>query len=309
METLFNWYNGNIKDTKPRGLVSLKYFIEVHQNPIEDIKEVFEKIQFAADTGDKELKSKLKQENLYYFTPAAIFTGGRKYANIKSFTGLAQIDIDGLEHEEAIDLKHWLFENYQEFYCCYLSPSGQGVKGIIKIPVSKNVKEFKEFYQGIEDEFDWIAGFDSAPKNVALPLFLSIDENILYREHPNTWIAKGELQDATKLPNLTSQKPTGLTIFGDASIYKSEAYYKLITLQIFRSKIDSINDNGHPQLRSACLVLGSRCGAGYLMTGEAEQYAEQLIRSNSYLSKGIAGYITTMRWCIKNGYNNPKYYK
>tara|TARA_R110002020_G_scaffold59128_2_gene161538 strand:- start:940 stop:1881 length:942 start_codon:yes stop_codon:yes gene_type:complete len=301
------WYNGNIKDTTPRGLITLEQFISSHKNPSKNILKAFDEIEQASMDGDKELKAKLKTTKLFYFTPSAIFSKGRKYTNITEFTGLAQIDVDGLEPEEAIDLKNYLFDNYNEIYCSYLSPSRRGVKALIRIPIVKSVSEFKEYYQGIENELNWISGFDSAPKNLALPLFISWDTDILYRENANVWNNKGELQKEN-LPNLNSKPPSFPIIEGDENVFKSQAYFKKTTIDIFTKKIDLINDNGHPQLRSACLVLGSRVGAGYLTSGEALSLAESLIRSNHYLSKGISGYISTANWSIRKSMNNPKYY-
>jgi hypothetical protein len=303
----FQWYNGNIKDTTPRGTINLEQFISSHQNPTKEILEAFDQIEQASIDGNKELKAQLKTTKLFYFTPSALFEGGRKYTNITSFTGLAQIDIDGLEPEDAIDLKNYLFDNYQEVFCAYLSPSRTGVKALMRIPLVKDVKEFKEYYQGIENELNWISGFDSAPKNLALPLFISWDSDILYREEATVWTKKGELQ-AENLPNLNSKPPTMPIIEGDETVFKSQAYFKKTSMDIFAKKIQEITDNGHPQLLSACLVLGSRVGAGYLSQSEAEQYAEHCIRNNSYLSKGTNGYVSTMRWCIKKSINNPKYY-
>lgn len=305
----FQYYDGNIRHAVPRGFVSLGQFVSAHKSPTEKILKVFDQIEEAAKIGDKKLKSKLKTENLYYFTPGAIFKGRRKYSEIKGFTGLAQIDIDDLTEPEALDLKEYLFDNHEQFFCVYLSPSRTGVKGLMRIPIVTTIKQYKEYYQAIEDEFDWLPGFDSAPKNLALPLFISYDTDILYREDARVWNKIGKLQDDTKLDNLTSKPPSREPTEGDETVYKSDAYYRKITLDIFESKLNTIHDNGHPQLRSACLVLGSRVGAGYVDRSEAEEYASACIRANSYLRKGIDGYITTMKWCMNKAINNPKYYE
>lgn len=306
----FQYYDGDITRPIPIGFITLEQFIERHQNPSNEILEVFDQIETATKSKNAKLKKDLKQNKLFYFTPSAIFRKGfhRRYDNIIAFTGLAQIDIDGLGNDESVDLKHWLFDNYKEMHCAYVSPSRTGVKALIRIPVVSSIEEFKEYYQGIENEFDWIAGFDSAPKNLALPLFLSYDTDILWREDASVWSAKGELQ-AEELENLHNEPPPSHRVVdGDETVYKSRAYFRKITLDLYQKKIDSINDNGHPQMRSASLILGSRVGAGYLTQNDAEQYAEWCIKSSSYLSKGIQGYLDTMRWAIRQGMNNPKYY-
>lgn len=306
----FQYYPGDITRPVPIGYITLKQFIDSHRNPTSKILDVFDKIETASMNGNQKLKNELKQNNLYYFTPSAIFKEGynRRYSNIIRFTGLAQIDIDELESDEALDLKHYIFDNYKEVYCAYVSPSRKGVKALIRIPIVKSVNEFKQYYQAIETEMNWIAGFDSAPKNLALPLFLSYDTDMLFRTNASVWSDKEELQPEN-LSNLKSAPPPKQIVDGDESVYKSRAYFRKITLDIFKSKLEQINDNGHPQLRSASLVLGSRVGAGYLDQSDAEQFAEWCIRSNNYLQKGIAGYVTTMKWSIRQGINNPKYYK
>lgn len=306
----FQYYAGDITKPVPLGYLTLSQFIDRHQNPSGEILDIFDDIEDAARNGNKKLKDKIKQENLFYFTPGALFKEkyNRRYENIVSFTGLAQIDIDNLEHDEAIDLKHWLFDNYKEMYCVYVSPSRKGVKALIRIPVVKNVKEFKEYYQAIEDEFDWIAGFDSAPKNLALPLFLSYDTDILWRESASEWNKKADLQPE-ELPNLHNKPlPNSVILDGDETVYKSRAYFRKITLDLFSKKLENINDAGHIILRSAALILGSRVGAGYLTQSDAEQYAEWCVNNNGYLKKGISGYVTTAKWAIKQGIKNPKYY-
>lgn len=306
----FQWYDGDISRPVPRGFLTLHKFIETHQNPTSKILDTFDRIEKAVNAKDKKLRNEIKQNELYYFTPSAIFKPkfNRRYENIIEFTGLAQIDVDDLEEDEAVDLKHWLFDNYQEFYCVYLSPSRRGVKGIMRIPVVSSIDEFKEYYQAIENEMEWMPGFDSSPKNMALPLFISYDTDILWRESAKAWDLKSELQ-ADSLDNLRSEPTLSPIVDGGEEVYKSGAYFRKITLDIYGSKLNNITDSGHPQLRGASLVLGSRVGAGYLSQSDAEQYAEWCIRSNNYLKKGIDGYIKTMRWAIRQGINNPKYYK
>jgi len=309
----FQYYPGDITKPSAIGYLTLQAFINAHINPTNRSSEVFMQIEEAAKNGNKKLKSKLKQENLFYFTPSATFKKNyhRRYENIESFTGLAQLDFDNYEtEEEAIDLKEYLFENYPQFFCVYLSPSRKGVKGLMRIPVVESVEEYQEYYKGIEDEFEWISNFDSAPKNVALPLFLSKDVDLLYRNDATIWDTVGILPDISTYKNLTDTQPNNIIAnIGDETIYKSDAYYEHITIDIFKNKLSTINDAGHPILRNACLVLGSRCAAGYLSTNDARQIAENEIRSHHYLKKGIANYIKTANWAINRGLLAPKYYE
>lgn len=303
---LFQYYNGNIHNTHPRGFVSLRQFINAHKNPSEKMKLVFYRVNEAAVAGNKELKNKLKMKHLFFFTPSVIFGERRRYKDILKFTGLAQLDFDNVE--KSVALKDYLFENYQEIICCYLSPSGKGVKALVKLPISKSINEFRKYYAGLAEEFEGIDGFDNAPKNVALPLFISMDEDILYRDTFIDWTKKGKVMKQEDYVNLNLEPP----LYKDFSEsgYGSEQYYEKITIDIFKKKISEIvDDDGHPRLRNACLVLGSRIGAGYVSYSDALAIAEYEVKTHSYLSKGIANYIKTVRWALNNGISNPKYYK
>ena len=312
------YYNGDIHDPIARGYINLRSFIRAHEYPNKRTVHLIEKINNASKIGDKTLKSNLKKF-LYYFTPSVRIPTGkrRRYKNISRFTGLVQLDFDGLESEDVEDLKEYLFNNYKQFYCVYKSPSGMGVKGIMRIPVismsdgyEKAVNEYKEYFAGIENQFDWIFGFDSAPKNPALPLYLSADKNIMWRKDATVWTEKGILPNVSSYKNLSQDKPNYEPTDGDSSVYKSAAYYEKITLDIFEKRIGEIIDgDGHPRLRSACLVLGSRVGAGYVQYQIADSFAEQCIRANKYLSKGVENYLKTMRWGITEGGKRPKYYE
>ncbi|MEN8122936.1 MAG: BT4734/BF3469 family protein [Bacteroidota bacterium] len=308
---LIPYYSGNIYDSRVKGYIKLSTFINSHANPKREIQILINKINVAANKGDKKKKNELKT-HLFYFTPSVFIKVGKKrqYTNVESFTGLAQLDFDGLDHVTAINLKQYLFDTYQQIICAYLSPSGKGVKCLIATDQPKDIEEYRELYAGLIDEFDWIDGFDEAPKNAVLPLYLSLDRKILFRDDFDIWTKRGEVANIESYNNLHATAPVQPSIDGDVSVYKSKAYYEKITIDIFTNKMRSIvSEPGHMQMRSACLVLGSRVGAGYIDKNTAMQIAENEIRANAYLQKGIANYIRTSVWAITQGESRPKYYQ
>jgi hypothetical protein len=288
MQTLenisFNYYSSNIFLSKALGVVSLRQFINANKNPKQKVKEVLLKI---ADCKDDENKRKLKQ-SLYCFTPAVLIgiDTKRNYANIHKFTGLVQLDFDKLEDgAAAVQLRDWLFNSYPQVVTAYISPSKKGVKALMAIPEVKTVDEFKEYWLGIRQAFANIPSFDTATKNAILPLFISYDPDLKYREKWEVWTTKGIVE---KTP--FTQQVNAKQIKLDAT---QASYYKDKTINIFNNKIDSIVDNGHPQLIKACLVLGSRAAAGYIDEFEALSLIVNAIGRNSYLSKDTKGYIKT----------------
>jgi len=303
---MFSYFSGNIKFVRPLGVVSFDDFIRAHKHPKQRTRDILAEIKTLdmSVESSKLLKRQLKAK-LFAFTPSVIIKDNtsRKYDNILSFSGYAQLDFDKLENEnEAINLKQYLFETYPMIVAAYLSPSRNGVKCLIQIPkisieagIDAAVKEYKDYYRAIQSEFKNYNGFDVAPQNAVLPLFLSIDENILYRKTDNVWDIKEDL------PVIT---PTNFKYeYND-----KQTYFYNKTVRILKDRINSIVSDGHPQVVKASLILGSRVGAGYIDKFEAEDLIINAINNNQYLSKGVAGYVKTAMWGIDNGMRQPKYY-
>lgn len=310
----FPYYSGNVKDSICKGHVTLEQFIRANREPAPEVLALFDKIREAEQAGAKEEKSRLK-ESLFSFTPSVIVNVGdrRRYEGIQAFTGLVQLDFDN--ELSAPELKQYIFDTYPECVCVYLSPSGRGVKALFKIPIVDTITEYKEYFTAIEHEMveQGIDSFDHAPFNCLLPLFLSYDSELLYRKDSATWLKKMPIDDIKTFDNLAINKPS-FTIPDGGTGFGSAAYYKQITISIFEKKIaDIIQDPGHPELRDACLVLGSRVGAGYIDRSEAESLASYAVQHNAYLSRkgesGIQNYIKTALWGINIGNTRPKYYK
>jgi len=261
------------------------------------------KISQASRKGDKKKKNKLK-ENLFSFTPAVMIPKGdkRRLVNVKHFTGLMQMDFDDIDSEEmAIDMKQDLFNHCDAIICAYLSPSRKGVKCLLRTVIPKNLDQFKRLHLGMVKEFECYDHLDLATKNAVLPLYLSHDKDILFRDFNKCKLWGVEIEEE-KYVQPSSYKPVQYTGM-------IERHYHHKTTRIFESKVNMISSNGHPQLRDACLVLGTRVGAGYISQGEAEQLSEHMIKTNNYLKKGVYGYIKTSKWAIQKGSETPKEYK
>lgn len=301
----FQYYNGNIQSSEPIGYLSIEDFVEVHKNPKQRTVDIMQKVVENKD--NKLVKRELKQQ-LHFFTPQVNIGTKRNqygnitrnYDNITCFTGLAQIDIDCYKKSisDVKELKLFLFNNYKSVVTCYLSPSGNGVKALFRIPIVYSVEKFKDYYHGLLEELKWLDGLDKAPQNAVLPLFISIDKEILYRQ--NAEIFNKQKDRTVEYINVKK---------GVSRQVNTDNKFSDLTINIFNENIDKIVENGHPQVVRACLILGSRSGAGYISLNEALSLAENKIRTNSYLKKNINGYIKTSRKFINDGYNNPIRYK
>ena len=299
---LFPYYSGNIKFTKVQGYVDLETFINKHKNPTYRMNQLFNLINKAELNNDKKRKRKLKH-GLYSFTPSVMIKKGYKrcYANVKNYTGLMQLDFDGIETINiAKDLKNHLFNESHMIVCVYVSPSGLGVKALLKVETPSSKDDYKAIHKAVTEEYGGISYFDESTKNAMLPLFLSRDKDILFRDYSacNAWFERN--YSKPKYVNLKKEPPPN---------FKTNSYYERITVEIFQNKIRNINNNGHPQLRSACLILGSRACAGYIDLNSAINLAKNQVLSTAYFQKDLSNYLQTSEWAIKEGYKNPRYYK
>tara|TARA_R110002167_G_scaffold234388_1_gene439627 strand:- start:7167 stop:8099 length:933 start_codon:yes stop_codon:yes gene_type:complete len=306
----FQYYHGDIKKSNPIGFVSLETFVDSHLNPKANLLSVFKAIDEASKAGDKKLKAELKMNNLYSFTISAQFNGRRRYVDIREFNPLAQLDFDGLEEEEAIKFRDFVFEHYPQIVVAYLSPSRKGVKALIRIPkisldkgIDSGIAEYKDYYRAIHDEFTNYNGFDNSPSNLVLPLFISHDRSLCYRhfDTAQVWthklLVKEELSEKFPLPYKPYKK------------LKSNDKNELRAIRTLRKYISGINSSpGHTQLRSACIIFGTRVGAGYFDRFDGLREVEDLVKQNRYLSKGLSGYLTTATWAYNEGIKTPKYY-
>lgn len=289
----FQYFSANIYDPIPLGFVGLKYFLNSTKNPSPSIKEVFKKIQEAELAGDMKLKATLKQDNLFYVTPCCIFDGSRCYSNIVSFNGLLVLDFDHIDN--ADDFKQFLFSSCDFVIASWKSPSGRGVKTLVKIPVVSSVEEFKEYFFGLAYYMSKYNGFDATGQNISLPLFISWDENILIRDNPTTWTQKGK-----KINEFDYSNEIEVTFEGERTEYEKNIVKKKI-----RTMIENIEDNAHPVVRSSAILCGGYCAFGYLDLEEARDFIYNLIDENSYTSQKASTYKKTADKFLVDGMKRP----
>lgn len=299
---LFSYYSGNIHLTKCIGHVSIEQLIKSIKNTKPHLKQIFDDI---ANEQDKAKRRELKWK-LYSFTPSVLINVGlkRSYSNISEWTNFIQIDIDNINNiEDAINLKHKLFD-FDYCVTSFLTPSLRGVKALFLINKPNSIEHYKAIHKSLYKylENNNIKGLDYATKNGVLPMFLSTDKDILYRDIGDCSLYTGEdwsVDERNNIePNKTSTKSTN-----DYNRLKNRV------LSNSRYLINAIVDNGHPQLLKASLIIGSRVGAGYLSQSDAEEHIFNLIDNNSYLNKNLSGYKKTALWGIKEGIKNPIKFK
>lgn len=131
-------------------------------------KDLIEKIRA---TKDKTKRDEIKKE-----LPCILFNGEfsqRSKGGLKEHSGLLVFDLDDLDDVEKTkeDIKEIPF-----VVCCFVSPSGKGLKFVIRIPKC-TAKEHEQYFKEFEKEYDYL-NIDKSGKDVSRVCFESYDPDI-----------------------------------------------------------------------------------------------------------------------------------
>ena len=289
----FQFFPARIWEAQPLGELTLRQFLDVHKTPKQSTVDVIEQIKIAAKNGDLKLKDSLKQNNLYSFIPSVkLDGGGRGLINIIDYNPVMLVEFDKIDH--AKELKERLFNNLKSVIATWISPSGRGLKVLVRIRKPKSVEEYKEYFCGLAYYLSQYEGFDGVNYNIVLPTFLSYDREILIREDAEEWTQRGGKINSFKVYEGDFEVPEDID---------DEYTQKVINKVTFL--INRIEDNGHTQLLSISTLLGGWVGFKLISLEKADALICDLIQSNNYLSKNIKGYCKTAREMIRRGALSP----
>jgi len=99
----------------------------------------------------KEEEAQQQKKLLTSVTVCALYSGGRRDANLSEYCGIVILDLDDLSPEEVVRLRA-VIEADRHTYACFVSPGGLGLKVLVSValedgslPVS--VEEIKKFHR------------------------------------------------------------------------------------------------------------------------------------------------------------------
>ncbi len=289
----FQFFPAKIYEATPLGTLSLRSFLDVHKNPKDSTVEVIEKIKEAAKNNDLKLKDSLKQNNLYSFVPSVILDGnGRAYLNVVDYNPIMMCEFDKISH--SVELKERLFNNLKSVVAAWISPSGRGVKLLIRIPKPISIENYKEYYNGLAYYLSQYDGFDGVNTNICLPLFLSYDREILIREDAEEWTIRGGKTNSFKVFEGDFETPEEI----DDEI-KDRIIDKITFL------VNLIDDNAHPRIRNIATIFGGFCSQYGFDIEEADDLLCDLISENMYMQKNVRGYSKTAKEFLRKGFVSP----
>lgn len=139
-------------------------------------------IESIRNESDKSARNELKK-NL----PAICFSGTfskRSDDSLIKHSGLVCLDFDGYETIEEMQREKSRLMNDKYVMSVFISPSGNGLKAIIKIPA--DVENHKDYFNSLGDYYN-SKHFDISTKNVSRVCYESFDEDIYINRDSDVW--------------------------------------------------------------------------------------------------------------------------
>jgi len=143
-------------------------------------KDIIDKIR---SCDSKELKTQLKNS-----LPSILFAGEfseRNSNGLITHSGLMVVDFDKYENEQVMFEHLETLKQNPHFYLLFISPSGNGIKGVVKIPIATK-ETHPKYFKAFQKEFDFDY-FDISNSNVDRVCFESYDPNIFVNDNAITF--------------------------------------------------------------------------------------------------------------------------
>ncbi|WP_281239978.1 VapE domain-containing protein [Flavobacterium praedii] len=154
------------------------------------------------------------KKSLPAFTPSGKFIDGRKVDLLAEYSNYIILDIDKLSAADLKNASH--LANQSEFtYASFISPSGNGLKILVKVNSDKvNHKETFLLVQAYYENLLKLE-IDKSGKDVTRLCFYSSDENLYLNEHAKTFVTSSAVEmplDAAETAMTTNLKPQTLNL-------------------------------------------------------------------------------------------------
>jgi hypothetical protein len=133
----------------------------------------------------KEKRNELKAK-MPYVTFCGTFTS-RSNANLKVHSGLACLDFDNVDSVE--DLRAEINQDKYTF-SSFVSPSGDGLKVLVKIPPVDNNSDYQDYYIELINHYKKYHELDSGTKDLARACYLSYDESLFINNESELFTEK-----------------------------------------------------------------------------------------------------------------------
>lgn len=133
------------------------------------------------------------KKSLLAFTPSGKFVGGRKMEFLAEYSNTIILDIDKLSKEDLTKANH--LANQSEFtYASFISPSGNGLKILVKINTPKI--EHNETFLLVQSHYEKLLNqsIDKSGKDITRLCFYSSDENLYFNPEAKTFVTTSTVE-------------------------------------------------------------------------------------------------------------------
>jgi len=207
--TVFSGFN------KPIGNKDLREFLREVKNgrfraEVENIRSLIRE--------GKEEEAQQQKKLLTSVTVCALYSGGRRDANLSEYCGIVILDLDDLSPEEVVRLRA-VIEADRHTYACFVSPGGLGLKVLVSValedgslPVSvEEIKKFhREMYNRVMRYYTALtsATIDVSGKDVGRLCYVSYDPLLFFNEQADIFMA-GIKESKEALPTKDAKVVSG----------------------------------------------------------------------------------------------------
>jgi len=229
-------------------------------------------------------KDEKKKKELKKMLPCILFSGKFTERNDKSITehsGFVVLDWDKLQDAKA---KKEEISLLPYVYSCFISPSGDGVKAVIKIP--SDISKHRGYYKGLMQIFP---DLDATSINESRICYASADNEIYINTIATTFDTYIKVLDA-KINNSVEIKEVKFNDYGRANR----------ALNLIRNAVDG---QKHAELLKASKLMGGYIAGGLISEDEAIRLLESEIQNKNI--DDFDGAKLTIRNGIKYGKSTP----
>ena len=158
------------------------------------------------------------KKSLPAFTPSGKFVGGRKMEFLEAYSNFIILDIDKLSQTDLQNAKH--SANKCEYtYASFISPSGNGLKILIKVDIKK--EDHKETFLAIQKHYETLLNqeIDKSGKDITRLCFYSFDDTLYQNENAKVFVSEAlqtsqaEPVEVPKLPTETATETNSEAIY------------------------------------------------------------------------------------------------
>lgn len=170
---------------------NIKSIVPVKDTSVFKILEEIKSTTYKQRVGKIRIESdKSKRNELKAKLPYATFSGtfsSRSNNNLKKHSGLACLDFDNVSNIE--ELRESINED-EYTMASFLSPSGDGLKVLVKIPPVGNNDDYQDYYIELINYYSKYHELDKGTKDIARACYLSFDEQVYINGESELFVDK-----------------------------------------------------------------------------------------------------------------------